>query len=113
MNILNRNALSNRSAKWLQRNSLSNDGCRNYVKDLCDCVFDIKEYKIEEYCGDYSLYITYGLYSYIIYTNKSSVCLNVADKKINEEKYYMISNKTFVGDKCWYDCLEWIHQRSV
>ena len=110
---MKRNPNSSRSIKWIERNSLNNESCKRYVEKLCISMnfeyFKIGEYDIEEQ----ALWITYGLYSYIIEVDKDDISLKVfeSNKNQKEEMRYHIMQKRFNGDSCWYECLTWIKNR--
>ena len=113
---MKRKTNSVRSIKWIHRNSLNNENCEEYVRNLCKVNFGFTQFDIKEF-ENYGtcLWITYGLYSYIIYISVDDVCLRLLEKKINssnKDKYYDV-DKIFFGDCCWYECLRWIKKRNI
>ena len=71
--------------------------------------FNFTEYD----CEEQALWITYGLYSYIIEVDKENIVLKVFEKDTNhnDKTRYHILNKVFFGDSCWYECLNWVKNR--
>ena len=81
---------------------------------MCKIIFNFKTFKIDKFQDDeQALWITYGLYSYIVFVSKEDVGLGVLESKINnvDNKYHKI--KIFYGDACWYQCFDWIKNRSI
>lgn len=113
---LKRDCNSFRSLKWIQRNSLDNPSCVSYVVRLCEIEFGFSNFDIKPFDNeDNSLWLSYGLYSYIIGIDKDNICLKVLEKNTNnihKDRYHLL-NKTFVGDACWYECFGWIKKRSI
>ena len=106
---------SSRSIRWIKRNSLNYKSCEEYVLSLCKSVFNFKEYTINEYEEDEkALWLTYGLYSYIIFVSCDDINLKVLEKnklKKNKDNYYH-EIRAFNGDSCWINCLNWIKNRG-
>ena len=112
---MKRNPNSSRSIRWVKRNSLNNESCKRYVEKLCKSM-NFEYFKFGEYdCEEQALWITYGLYSYIIEVNKEEICLKVFEENTNQKnktKYHLLE-KYFSGDTCWYECLNWIKKRKL
>lgn len=110
---MKRNLQSNRSKKWIERNSLNNPECERYVRKLCDSYFELPIYKIGEYDSDEkALWITYGCFSYIIEVDRKNVNLKVFESKNHSKgNNYHVLKKTFVGDTCWYESLSWVKNK--
>lgn len=113
---MKRSCNSLRSQKWIQRNSLDNDSCVLYVSRLCEIEFEFSNFDIKPFDSEKnSLWISYGLYSYIIGIDENSVCLKILEKNTNDirkDRYHLL-RKRFYGDSCWYECFDWIKNRSV
>lgn len=113
---MKRNHNSLRSQKWLQRNSLNNSSCISYVLKLCEIEFEFSNFDIKPFdSDDNSLWLSYGLYSYVIGVDKDNICLKVLERNTNDsrkDRYHLLKKK-FFGDACWYDCLDWIKNRSI
>lgn len=109
---MKRDCNSVRSKKWINRNSLENDFCKEYVDNLCSIHFNFNIYNFGVYkeFGN-SLYINYGIHNYIIYIDKNDICLKLLEKNKNSEFNYHFINSYF-GDNCWYECLNWIKKRK-
>ena len=110
---MKRNFDSNRSKRWFLRNDLNNDSCSGYVDKLCKCQFQFDNYNFCIFDSDKkSLYLTYGLYSYVIFADPELVGLKVMEKNFNsleKDKYHKANE--FFGDSCWFNCLSWIKKR--
>ena len=110
---MKRDVNSTRSKKWLRRNSLDNEFCREYVDRLCNTQFEFDKYTFGVFNGaDTALYITYGLHSYVIFADAENINLKMMEKnsnKVKKENYHEL--KTFYGDNCWFECLFWIKKR--
>ena len=108
-----RNPNSTRSKKWIERNSLNNESCRRHVEKICK-INGFEYFKFGEYdCEEQSLWVTYGLYSYVIEIDKEKIYLKVFEKNTNQknkDRYHLL-DKYFTGDSCWYECLNWIKNR--
>lgn len=110
---MKRNPDSIRSIKWIERNSLNNPSCRKYVEVLLTNKFKISTYKFCEFdTEEIALWITYGLFSYILEADKDNICIKILEKDaIGAKDKYHLSKKVFYGDTCWYDCISWIVER--
>lgn len=109
---MKRNTNSVRSQKWFARNHLDNEFCKEYVDNLCNTQFEFNKYTFGVFNGSITaLYITYGLYSYVVFADRDKVSLKVMEKNSsgNKDKYHEL--KLFYGDNCWYECLMWIKKR--
>lgn len=103
---------SSRTNKWLKRNSLNQDTCCSYVVSLCENHFKFDKFKIDMFNNiSKALWITYGLYSYVIFVDEKEINLLVLENLIidNNNKYREV--KRFNGDACWYNCFTWIINR--
>lgn len=110
---MRRNPNSTRSLRWIERNSLSNPSCANYVTSLLNNRFGMSTYKIAEYdTEEPALWITYGLFSYILKIDSDNICIKVLEQRVGntKDRYHTIT-KTFSGDSCWYECFLWITKR--
>ena len=109
---MKRDTNSTRSRKWFTRNCLDNEFCKEYVDNLCSTHFGFNRYKFGVFNGDLTaLYITYGLYSYVIFADRDNINLKVMEKNSNENKNRYHELRNFYGDNCWYECLSWIKRR--
>lgn len=103
---MKRQSSSSRSLKWIQRNSLDNVACLEYVKDLCSNIFNFDKFEIiRNENSEMGLRISYKGKEFEIKTNKEDVCLNLYD--ISDD--IRVRSKTvFTGDSCWFSCFEWM-----
>lgn len=110
---LERNKLSARSKKWINRYSLNNPLCVDNVLSMCECIFNFITFKISDYKNIPALWITYGTKSYIAYISIDNICIEVLEKNINtnSDNYYHKIQKTFFGESCWYNFLSWVKNR--
>lgn len=111
--VLERNKLSSRSLKWINRYSLNNNLCVENVVSMCKYVFNFETFKISNYKDSAALWLTYGTKSYIAFISTENVCIEVLEKNINnalDNKYHKI-NKIFFGESCWYNFLLWVKNR--
>lgn len=100
---------SARSKKWINRNDLNSAFCKEYVDNLCCVQFNFKIYNFSIFNNNASLYITYGLNSYVIYVDNSVIGLKLMEKNKNNDSYHELLY--FYGDNCWFDCFLWIKNR--
>jgi hypothetical protein len=108
---MQRTANSARSKKWLNRNRLDNDFCKEYVDSLCKQKFSSTEYSFATYNGDSTaLYITSNLHSYMIFVDEEYICLKLMEENTKESNRYH-ELKIFYGDNCWIECLSYIKNR--
>lgn len=110
---MERNKLSTRSIKWINRYSLNNPICVENVLSMCECIFSFITFKIGEYKGENALWLTYGTKSYIAYISTEKVCIEVLEKNINSisDNHYHKIEKIFFGESCWYNFLFWVKNR--
>lgn len=112
--IMIRDTNSKRSQKWFARNNLDDDLCMEYVNDLCEIHFGFKDYTFALFDETMALYISYGLYSYVIYADRFETCLKLLEinsNKHDKNRYHKL--KVFFGDSCWFECLSWIKKRHL
>lgn len=105
---------STRSKKWFARNSLESSSCRSYVHNLCEINFEFDNFDIKPYNGTDVLFVSHGLYTYIVFADNVDVGLKILEKNSNtgrKDRYHSI-DKMFYGDSCWYNCLDWIKNRK-
>lgn len=102
---------SNRTKAWLSRNSLSYDLRVKYIFNLCETVFNFKEYNISKYFDiDNAFFISYGLRSYVAYIDEETACIKVLEKRANKNSY-SDTNMYFGSNHPWYDFLSWVKNR--
>lgn len=82
-----RSTKSNRSVKWLKRNSLQNNKCVEYIKNLC--YFYGLDFKQENNC----IFIS----GYKLYVDENLICVIFENNGITK-KYY--------NDSCWIDAIK-------
>lgn len=92
---------SNRSIKWLSRNSLCFSNCEKYVRYLCDDIYGIEQYEIKEYEDDEkALCVVIDGKTYYVYADRENIFLIC---KIDNRIV-----KTWKLDDCWSCAVEFI-----
>lgn len=86
----------------MKRNSLNYENCLNFVKNLCDNVYDIKDYRFDKFENDeIALIIPIRNKTYTIYLDYKFIEL-----KIKRENGNVI--RIFTEDNCWKQALDFI-----
>ena len=95
---MKKNKFSNRSLKFIERNSPKNEKVRKYIELLANNAFKIKDY--------------------IFLETEDNMVLQIQDSYLilNEEYIELqlykdnIKIKTFYGDSCWYQGLKFVKE---
>ena len=110
---MERNKLSTRSIKWINRYSLDNPLCVENVLSMCKYIFNFTTFKVDNYKGVPALWLTYGTKSYVAYISTENINIEVLEKNTNNyfgNNYHKI-DKFFFGESCWYKFLYWVKNR--
>lgn len=93
---MKRNRISNRSLKFIERNSPKSEKVRKYINNLATKAFGLKQYDFIEIENNMVFYIE-GYYL-------------VLDETYIELQLYKngIKINSFLGDSCWYQGLKFI-----
>ena len=98
---MRRNKISNRSLKFIERNSPKNENVKNYINLLANNAFHLKNYAFIEKDNT----IVFKIKDFILYLNEEYIELQLYK---NEFKI-----KSFVGDSCWYQGLKFIKENLL
>lgn len=106
---MKRNIDSERSKKWLNRNSLDNISCVSYLKNLVRSYFDFYSFEIKPYNNiDFALWLGIETKMYIIYPCLDIVGLIMLER--NDKNEDTIIDIPLFGDMCWINMLDYIEE---
>lgn len=104
---MRRDVNSNRSAKWLLRNSLEYSQNKEYIVKLLD-EYDINEYEIKPFKdGILGLYIYRNEFIYILYVDSDWMEIKVICSEDNYKRFIC-----FTGDVAWRKSIESVVVKS-
>lgn len=95
---MKRNKTSNRSLKFIQRNSPKNEKVKEYIKLLADNAFQLVDYNFLDIDNN----IVFQIEDFILLLNEEYVELQLYKKNIKIQE--------FLGDSCWYQGLKFIKE---
>ena len=95
---MKRNKASNRSIRFIQRNSPKNQKTKEYINTLANNAFGLKDYKFI-HTEDNVVFQIYNIFL-------------VLDEEFIELQLYEDNKKiaSFLGDSCWYQGLKFIKE---
>lgn len=93
---MRRNQISNRSLKFIERNSPKNDKVKSYIEMLITKVFNIEDYIFIEVNNNFGLKIK----NFVLLLNEEYIELQLYHNDIKL--------RSFLGDGCWYQGLKFI-----
>jgi len=98
---MRRDLMSNRSVKWIMRNTLDKKSNESYVRKLLE-EYEIDDFEIQSYKDDeLALFIYIDDLTYILYIDTDWVEIKVLCSKDNYKRYV-----AFTGDVAWRKSIE-------
>lgn len=106
---MRRDSDSNRTKKWVFRNSLNNPDCVNYVTNLCKS-FGIDNSHFEVYpSGETALFVIKKDKTYIMCIDVEELYLQLYIRKYDLSGIGIdCKMKSFEKDSCWKKGVEWV-----
>lgn len=95
---MKKNKFSNRSLKFIERNSPKNEKVRTYIQLLAEKVFHLSNYDFIQSEND----VIFKIQDCTLVLNEDYVELHLYKNKVKVQ--------TFVGDSCWYQGLKFIKE---
>lgn len=110
---MQRDKNSNRSRKWVLRNSLQNQGCIDYVNRLCNS-YSIEKYRIDEFKDDEpALFVETRQGILILTIDLENIWVQSYRRNFkNSEEYCDVPAMHFESDTCWKKGIEWVAKQK-
>lgn len=103
---MRRDKNSSHSIKFVLRNSLNYENCRNYVQKLCDEMFEIKNYEFKPFINDeICLSIKQFSCEYKIYLDSEFIELKLIKSNTSVTDKLI---RRFTKDGCWFEALKFL-----